>query len=65
VASRRRAGAIPRQDTGCAIALFVSIFVIDFVECAQYCIGMFISSTGEIMLSFSLISHRSESRSDR
>ena len=56
VASRRRAGAIPRQDAGCAIALFVLISVIDF-ECVQYCIGMFISSTGGIMLSFSLISH--------
>jgi hypothetical protein len=42
-----------------------SIFVIDFIECVQYCIGMFISSTGEIMLSLSLISHCSEPRSDR
>ena len=37
-----------------------SIFVIDFIECVQYCIGMFISWTGEIMLSLSLISHCSE-----
>jgi len=51
VGSRRRAGAIPRQDAGCAIALFVLFSVIDF-ECVQYCIGMFISSTGGIMLSF-------------
>ena len=64
VGSRRRAGAIPRQDAGCAIALFVLFSVIDF-ECVQYCIGMFISSTGGIMLSFSLISHCSEPRSDR
>ena len=64
VASRRRAGAIPRQDAGCAIALFVLFSVIDF-ECVQYCIGMFISSTGGIMLSFSLISHCNEARSDR
>ena len=64
VASRRRAGAIPGQDAGCAIALFVLFSVIDF-ECVQYCIGMFISSTGGIMLSFSLISHCSEPRSDR
>jgi len=64
VASRRRAGAIPRQDAGCAIALFVLFSVIDF-ECVQYCIGMFISSTGGIMLSFNLISHCSEPRSDR
>src|SRR6516225_9300335 len=64
VGSRRRAGAIPRQDAGCAIALFVLFSVIDF-ECVQYCIGMFISSTGGIMLSFNLISHCSEPRSDR
>ena len=62
VGSRRR--AIPRQDAGCAIALFVLFSVIDF-ECVQYCIGMFISSTAGIMLSFSLISHCSEPRSDR
>jgi len=65
VASRRRAAAIPRREAECAIALFVLFFVIDFIECVQYCIGMIISSTGEIMLSLSLISHCNEPRSDR
>ena len=65
VAGLRRAGAIPRREAECAIALFVLFFVIDFIECVQYCIGMFISSTGEIMLSLSLISHCNEPRSDR
>ena len=45
--------------------MFVLFSVIDFIECVQYCIGMFISSTGGIMLSFNLISHCSEPRSDR
>jgi hypothetical protein len=42
-----------------------SIFAIDFIECVQWCIGMFISSTDGIMLSFSLISRCNEPRSDR
>jgi len=35
------------------------------IECVQFRIGMFICSTGEILLSFNLISHCSEPRSDR
>ena len=64
VASRRRAGAIRRQEAECTIALFV-LFSRSIHQMRSIPHRMFICSTGEILLSFNLISHCSEPRSDR
>jgi len=40
VASRRMRARSPRQEAGCAIALFVLSSRSIFIECFQYCIGI-------------------------